>query len=424
MAMNLVSPLSMQLHVHQQMLYQQHRMALHHYQQDEITNTNGWSAMLNAPTAGPQLPDDVKVQLENKKLWQQFHAESTEMIITKSGRRMFPSVQLSVSGLERRSRYCVLLELAPASDRRHKYVGGSEAGRGTPRGWTSAGPAEPQPPVERRLYMHPDSPASGSHWMQHPLGFSKLKLTNNVVEHHSNVLLTSMHKYIPRIWIIRCDDVTSMRDLYNNPSSCFTFRETEFIAVTAYQNENITKLKIDNNPFAKGFRESGQSACKRKRQRPPHEDTGSSNSEISHDEEEGNVSSSDSDHNDHEAPLTKRSRHRETEENCCSVASTESKRNPTPPPVVPLRTEAVPRRETQPRLHRPWTDDGEEVTRIRPSGNPSQPPLHQHHHHPDYLGVQQAHYHLVALDLARMRHMQQRFAVAAQHLPPLMDFRQ
>jgi hypothetical protein len=25
--------------------------------------------------------------------------------------------------------------------------------------------------------------------------------------------------------------------------------------VTAYQNDRITQLKIDNNPFAKGFRE-------------------------------------------------------------------------------------------------------------------------------------------------------------------------
>ncbi len=30
------------------------------------------------------------------------------------------------------------------------------------------------------------------------------------------------------------------------------------------QNYRITKLKIDNNPFAKGFRETGQSRCKRK----------------------------------------------------------------------------------------------------------------------------------------------------------------
>merc|ERR1711862_180991 len=36
----------------------------------------------------------------------------------------------------------------------------------------------------------------------------------------------------------------------------FVFPETAFITVTAYQNQQITKLKIDSNPFAKGFREA------------------------------------------------------------------------------------------------------------------------------------------------------------------------
>lgn len=49
------------------------------------------------------------------------------------------------------------------------------------------------------------------------------------------VVLTSMHKYIPRIWVIRCDDLASMNNLYSQPSASFTFDETEFIAVTAYQ---------------------------------------------------------------------------------------------------------------------------------------------------------------------------------------------
>ncbi|CAH1774927.1 unnamed protein product, partial [Owenia fusiformis] len=35
-----------------------------------------------------------------------------------------------------------------------------------------------------------------------------------------------------------------------------SFPETQFIAVTAYQNTDITQLKIDNNPFAKGFRDT------------------------------------------------------------------------------------------------------------------------------------------------------------------------
>lgn len=53
-----------------------------------------------------------------------------------------------------------------------------------------------------------------------------------------------MHKYIPRIWIIRCDDATRISDLYSQPASSFMFRETEFIAVTAYQvSKNNSKIK-------------------------------------------------------------------------------------------------------------------------------------------------------------------------------------
>jgi hypothetical protein len=35
----------------------------------------------------------------------------------------------------------------------------------------------------------------------------------------------------------------------------FDFDESAFIAVTAYQNSKITQLKIQNNPFAKAFRD-------------------------------------------------------------------------------------------------------------------------------------------------------------------------
>lgn len=71
-----------------------------------------------------------------------------------------------------------------------------------------------------------------------------------------------MHKYQPRIIIVKTSDP---RTIAWSPSTCAVFPETQFIAVTAYQNEKITQLKIDNNPFAKGFRENGQAKCKRKR---------------------------------------------------------------------------------------------------------------------------------------------------------------
>uniref|UniRef100_A0A1A9ZGP5 T-box domain-containing protein n=1 Tax=Glossina pallidipes TaxID=7398 RepID=A0A1A9ZGP5_GLOPL len=67
-------------------------------------------------------------------------------------------------------------------------------------------------------------------------------------------ILNSMHKYQPRFHLVRANDILKL------PYSTFrtyVFKETEFIAVTAYQNEKITQLKIDNNPFAKGFRDTG-----------------------------------------------------------------------------------------------------------------------------------------------------------------------
>lgn len=46
------------------------------------------------------------------------------------------------------------------------------------------------------------------------------------------VVLTSMHKYQPRIHIIRTSDPSQIPW---SPQQSFTFNETEFVAVTAYQ---------------------------------------------------------------------------------------------------------------------------------------------------------------------------------------------
>ncbi|KAH8415483.1 hypothetical protein KR222_000781 [Zaprionus bogoriensis] len=199
--------------------------------------------------AQPSLPG-VEAKLENNELWQQFHHIGTEMIITKSGRRMFPSMRVSLSGLEQEASYCVLLEMVPIGDCRYKFSGSQ---------WVPAGGAEPQSP--QRMYLHPDSPATGKHWESQALLFSKVKLTNNTLDNNGHIVLASMHKYQPRLHVVRTADLTQIPWA---PQQAYVFPETEFIAVTAYQNDRITKLKIDNNPFAKGFRESGQSRCKRK----------------------------------------------------------------------------------------------------------------------------------------------------------------
>lgn len=51
---------------------------------EDIPHANGW--LVPPGSGGPPLPCDVKIELQNKRLWQQFHKETTEMIITKLGR--------------------------------------------------------------------------------------------------------------------------------------------------------------------------------------------------------------------------------------------------------------------------------------------------------------------------------------------------
>lgn len=165
-------------------------------------------------------------------------------------RRMFPTVKMSASGLEPNTKYFVLMDIVPADDSRYKFQG---------KEWVVAGKAEPHMPG--RLYIHPDSPASGAQWMRHPISFQKLKLTNNNLDQQGHIILNSMHKYQPRIHIVAAPDLVSLHWAAFNT---FAFPQTCFMAVTAYQNERITQLKIDNNPFAKGFRENGQLRSKKR----------------------------------------------------------------------------------------------------------------------------------------------------------------
>ncbi|CAO1370176.1 unnamed protein product [Diamesa serratosioi] len=232
----------------------QHHLAQEYYRQQMFQRIpDPYPSMISRQM--PQLParyalPGVDAKLQNAELWTDFHKIGTEMIITKCGRRMFPSMRMALSGLDDEQNYCVLLEMIPTADCRFKFSGSQ---------WVPAGGAEPQSP--QNVYIHPDSPALGSHWQAQPINFNKVKLTNNTLDSNGHIVLTSMHKYQIRIHIVRTSEPAQIPW---SPQQSYTFNETEFVAVTAYQNDRITKLKIDNNPFAKGFRETGQSRCKRK----------------------------------------------------------------------------------------------------------------------------------------------------------------
>lgn len=185
-----------------------------------------------------------------------------------------------------------------------------------------AGKAEPQPPC--RTYIHPDSPALGSHWMKQSISFLKMKLTNNPLDQRGHVrkecyqffffvrlfeffftfgfescsssiftsslcrsfciqcIATSLASMWCRLTtFIVCDGASSrpshsLKPLSLQSRSTRTPRsalliihgtlntfllvfETYFKLEPAFSVSfsKITKLKIDHNPFAKGFREEG-----------------------------------------------------------------------------------------------------------------------------------------------------------------------
>lgn len=121
-----------------------------------------------------------------------------------------------------------------------------------------AGKADPVAPP--RIHVHPDSPARGCHWMKQIISFDKIKLTNNQLDDNGHIILNSMHRYQPRVHVlvIANEDGEPRVGSEQQTHHCyktFSFPETQFMAVTAYQNHRITQLKIASNPFAKGFRD-------------------------------------------------------------------------------------------------------------------------------------------------------------------------
>ncbi|XP_078509241.1 uncharacterized protein LOC144769112 [Lissotriton helveticus] len=183
----------------------------------------------------------VTATLENKAQWEKFLAVGTEMILTKGGRRMFPEFSVSVCGLDPNATYVLSVEAVPTDDHRYKWHSG---------GWQRNGKGEAHLPA--RLYIHPEAPATGQHWMAGPVSFSKLKVTNNMLDQGGHLILHSMHRYTLCLCLV-CTSESG--GCLGAAAVCFNFPETSFIAVTSYQNEKLSQLKIEENPFAKGIKE-------------------------------------------------------------------------------------------------------------------------------------------------------------------------
>ncbi|XP_041828682.1 MAX dimerization protein MGA a isoform X2 [Melanotaenia boesemani] len=191
----------------------------------------------------------VRVTLDNNSMWREFFSCKTEMILTKQGSRMFPYCRFRISGLQPAKKYTLLMDIQPLDSSQYKWTGDS---------WQVSRKAECH--IKSQPFAHPESPATGQYWMQSPVSFYKLKLTNDISEQDGNIVLHPMHRYLPQLHLVQSEKVVEDIKLKDPSVLTFSFSQTEFIAVTAYQNPRFAQLKVSYNPFAKGLKEDGSSS--------------------------------------------------------------------------------------------------------------------------------------------------------------------
>ena len=87
----------------------------------------------------------VVAQLEMKPLWDEFNELGTEMIVTKAGRRMFPTFQVRLYGMDPLEDYMLVMDFVPVDDKRYRYAFHTS-------NWVVAGKADPTSPP-RYIYI-------------------------------------------------------------------------------------------------------------------------------------------------------------------------------------------------------------------------------------------------------------------------------
>jgi len=93
---------------------------------------------------------------------------------------MFPSLAVSILGLKPDAVYSLTLEILPVDNRRYKFVDTE---------WVPMGRVEKK--QHHREYDHPESPKYGRYWMEKPVTFKLVKLTNNKSTEHTDQVLYS-----------------------------------------------------------------------------------------------------------------------------------------------------------------------------------------------------------------------------------------
>ncbi|GMT19055.1 hypothetical protein PFISCL1PPCAC_10352, partial [Pristionchus fissidentatus] len=140
----------------------------------------------------------ISLSTDDYQLWSQFAVHTTEMIVTKPGRKLFPKLTLSVRGLRPDGIYGIKMTLKRADKYKYRFNLGK---------WTISNEEEEAtgfaPP---EIYHLNGFQQRGDEWMRKPIQFHNFKLTNNPLEQEKHmVFVQSLHKYTPVVEIFECN---------------------------------------------------------------------------------------------------------------------------------------------------------------------------------------------------------------------------
>ncbi|CAL2034476.1 unnamed protein product [Caenorhabditis brenneri] len=200
--------------------------------------TTGPNNFQNQMTTSPTPPaDGVHVTLKNLDVWQKFYP-NMEMVVIRTGCRLFPGFEISIEGLDPDALYTISIYLERVDNLRYKFSGGQ---------WKKMSDGYSILPIDKKLHM--DGVKNGSDWMSSPVSFSNVHITNDPdfsrdLNDYDPILVHSLHKYRPVITVERLSD---------GKEEEFRFPMTEFMVVTRYKNSEIVALKDALNNYSRRF---------------------------------------------------------------------------------------------------------------------------------------------------------------------------
>ncbi len=93
-------------------------------------------------------------------------------------RSLFPTLLISIRGLNPKKEYSLFVRVAPADSMRYKYLNMK---------WCAVGESDVVQNEEKQILRHSSSPNNGMFWMRKPISFKNIKITNNARSKNGNV---------------------------------------------------------------------------------------------------------------------------------------------------------------------------------------------------------------------------------------------